>query len=484
MQKYFLLLVIAMFISACAVGPEYVRPTVGVPTKYKETPKGWKIAKPCDGANRGEWWKIFHDQSLNQLEAKLNAANQNIAMAEAQYRQSRALVNEARASFFPTLAASATITRQRQINGSTSFVSTSAGGTSASGSNSGQSSSVFTNHVLVFDASWEPDLWGGVRRTVEASRAGSDASAAQLAATRLSSQASLAQYYFKLRALDKDQKILNETVYEYQHTLTLARHRYAAGVAGRSDVVQAQTQLDAVRAQAVNNQIARAQYEHAIAVLIGEPASVFVITALPLAVVPPVVPVGVPSSLLERRPDVAQAERLAAQANAQIGVATAAYFPTLTLNATGSVQNRGYANWFSIPGLSWTLGPQLAQTIFDGGLRSATTAAARENYQAMAANYRQTVLAAFQDVEDNLASARILAEQVVVQNDAVRHARIALQLVMNQYKAGTAAYTDVITAQTAAYTAEKNSADIAGQRMVAIVGVIKALGGAWEANAS
>jgi len=488
MQKYFISLLFIFIFSGCAVGPDYVRPAVDTPTHYKETPKGWKKAEPRDRISRGEWWKIFNDHELNSLENQLNAANQSIAVAAAQYTQARALVDEARAAYFPILSTSATLIRQRQVNGSTSFVSTSAGGTSSAGSaatgNTGSFSNVFTNHVLIFDASWEPDLWGSVRRSVEAGTAGAQASAAQLASVRLLSQATLAQDYFQIRALDRDQKILDDTVYEYQQALQLTQHRYASGVAARSDVIQAQTQLDTARAQAINNKINRAQFEHAAAVLIGEPASTFSILPKPLTAKPPRIPVGVPSELLERRPDVAQAERTAAQANAQIGVAIAAYFPSLTLNATGSVQNRGYSNWFSIPGLSWTLGPQLAETIFDGGLRRATTAAARANYAAMAASYRQTVLTAFQDVEDNLASVRILAQQSIAQENAARHARYALKLMLNQYKAGTVAYSDVITAQTTAFTAEKNAADVMGQRMTATVGLIKALGGCWEAESS
>lgn len=480
MQKYFILLLV-LIISSCTVGPNYVRPAVSVPAHYKETPKGWKIATPRDEVDRGAWWTMFNDHELNFLEDKLNSANQNIATAAAQYKQARALIDEARASYFPTFDISATLTRQKQVSGSTSFVSTSSGGTTSSGSattgGSGSSSNIFTNHVLIFDASWEPDLWGSVRRSVEASSEGAEATAAQLASVRLLSQATLAQDYFQVRALDRDQKILDDTVQEYQDALSLTKHRYASGVAARTDVVQAQTQLDTARSAAINNKMARAQFEHAMAVLIGEPAATFSILPKPLNAKPPQIPVDVPSELLERRPDIAQAERTAAEANAQIGVAMAAYFPSLTLNGTASVQHRGYSNWFSLPDMAWTLGPQLAQNIFDGGLRRATTAAARANYEAMAATYRQTVLAAFQDVEDNLASVRILAQQSVVQDSAARNARYSLKLMMNQYKSGTVAYSDVIIAQTTALTAEKSAADILGQRMVATVGLVKALGG-------
>jgi NodT family efflux transporter outer membrane factor (OMF) lipoprotein len=318
---------------------------------------------------------------------------------------------------------------------------------------------------------------------VEANAAGAQASAAQLALVRLSSQATLAQTYFQLRALDKDQKILDDTVVDYRKALKLTKNRYASGVAGRTDVVQAQSQLDNARALAINNRIGRAQFEHAIAVLLGEPPANLSIPAEPLTAKPPAIPLEVPSALLERRPDVAQSERLAAEANAQIGVAIAAYFPTLTLSGTASEQNRNYAHWFSIPALNWSLGPQLAETIFDGGLRKATTAAARANYEATVATYRQTVLTAFQDVEDNLVSLRVLKQQSVAENSAAASARLALKLIFNQYKSGTAAYSDVITAQTAAYTAEKSAADINGLRMTAAVGLVKALGGGWNVAA-
>jgi NodT family efflux transporter outer membrane factor (OMF) lipoprotein len=456
----------SLFLNACTVGPDYVRPKVAVPTHYKEAKnKDWKIAQPQDACNRGEWWKIFNDPQLNTLEAQVNISNQNIAAAAAQYQQALALVDEARASYFPTITGSASLTRQKL---------------GVSNSTSSSSSNISTANSLLLDASWEPDLWGSVRRSVEANAAGAQASAAQLALVRLTAQASLAQFYFELRALDKDQKILNDTGSDYKKSLKLTQNRYAVGVAGRADVVQAQSQLESAQALAINNGINRAQFEHAIAVLIGQPPANFAMAFKPLTATPPKIPLQVPSALLERRPDIAQAERQMAQANAQIGVAIAAYFPTLTLSASANTQNSGYAHWFSLPTLAWAIGPQLAETLFDGGLRSATTAAARANYVASVATYRQTVLTAFQDVEDNLAALRILTAQALVQNQAADSARHALQLMINQYKAGTAAYSDVLTAQTNAYTAEKAAADVTGLRMTAAVGLIKALGGSWE----
>lgn len=485
---YFLLIVIFTLLSGCSVGPNYVKPPVTTPATFKEArTSDWKPARPQDAANRGEWWKVFKDPQLNALEAQLNITNQNIINAEANYRQASALVDEARASFFPTLTGSLALTRQKQVSGSSSFISTSSSGSTSTGSATtsaqpGGTIRYSTTHSLILNASWEPDIWGSVGRTVEASRAGAESSAALLAVTRLSAQASLAQFYFELRALDTDQKILNNTVKDYQKSLTLTQHQYNSGIVARSDVIQAQTQLDTAKSQALNNGIARSQYEHAIAVLTGEPPANFAMSFQPLTATPPHIPLEIPSELLERRPDIAQAERLMAQANAQIGVATAAYFPTFTLNGAGTVVGSDYAHWFSFPSLAWSIGPQLAETFYDGGLRNATLAAAHATYDANVAAYRQTVLSAFQDVEDNLVSLRILKSQYVVQNQAAKDARLALKLMMNQYKAGIVPYSSVIVAQTTAYTAEKNAADVNGLQMTSAVGLIKALGGGWYAS--
>ena len=483
-QRILLILAI-LSLSSCTVGPDYVKPSAPVPAQFKEGEHHWKVAQPQDNYERGAWWTVFNDPRLNELEKQVSAANQTIINADANYRQALALVDEARASYFPSATITPSITRQKKGNGSTAFISTSSNGVTttgtAAGTGSGSSnSSISTSHSLAFAASWEPDLWGSISRSVEASKAGAEASQAFLAATQLSAQGSLAQLYFQVRALDKDQQLLDRTVVEYRKALQLTQFQYASGVAARADIVQAQSQLEGAEAQAINNKISRAQFEHAMAVLVGKPPAEFSLPPLPLAALPPRIPLTLPSTLLERRPDVAQAERLMAQANAQIGVAIAAYFPTLTLSATASVANSGYAHWFSIPALGWALGPQLAATILDGGLRKATTQAARAGYDATVASYRQTVLAAFQDVEDNLAALHILEQEAVAQNKAARDARKALQLVLNQYQAGTVAYANVITAQTAAYTAEKNAADITGLRMTSAVGLIKALGGGWN----
>ncbi|KVC54023.1 RND transporter [Burkholderia ubonensis] len=452
----------AVLLAGCAVGPDYHRPDTPMPAAFKEAPAGWKVAQPADGADRGAWWRVYGDPQLDTLIDKLNASNQTIAQSAAAYRQARALVAEARAAYFPTV------------------------GLTASGSSSsfggGSSGSIGNSYSVGLDASWEPDLWGKVSRTVGAQRAGEAAAAADLANARLSQQATLAQTYFQLRTADALQKLLDDTVASYARSLQLTQNRYAQGVAARADVIQAQTQLQSAQAAAIDNGVARAQYEHAIATLIGEPASTFSLPPLPLAAEPPVTPVGVPSALLERRPDIAAAERRAAAANEQIGVAISAFFPTLTLSAQGGVQSSVWSNLFTLPARFWTVGPQLAATLFDAGLRAAQTEAARATYDQDVAAYRLSVLTAFQDVEDNLASQRILAQEIDVQRQAVDSAEHALAIVTNQYKAGTVDYLNVLTAQATAFSAHQKLATITGQRMVSSVGLVKALGGGWDVS--
>lgn len=462
---------LAGLLSACVVGPDYKRPAASIPASYKEAAPGWKVAEPADQHDRGDWWAIYEDPQLNALEDRLNTANQTIAQFAAAYRQARALVGEARAAYFPTIGASAGATRSG--NGSSS-----SGSSTATTSRSGISNSF----NVQLDASWEPDLWGSVTRSVNSQKAGQQSAAADLANARLSAQATLAQTYFSLRALDSTQKLLDDTVAAYQRSLQLTQNQYAAGVAARSDVIQAQTQLQSAQAAAIDNGVQRAQDEHAIAVLVGEPASTFSIPPMPLTATPPTVPAQMPSALLERRPDIASAERKAAAANEQIGVAIAAFFPSLTLSASGGFENSVFSQLLSAPSRFWTLGPQLAATLFDAGLRQAQTDAARAAYDGDVASYRQTVLAAFQDVEDNLASQRILEQEIVVQRQAVDSARQALAIVTNEYKAGTVGYVNVLTAQTTAFTAEQKLESIAGQRMVSSVGLVKALGGGWDAS--
>ncbi|MDQ0621224.1 efflux transporter outer membrane subunit [Paraburkholderia graminis] len=460
----------AGLVAACAVGPNYQRPAAEIPASYKEAAPGWKVAQPADHEDRGAWWTIYQDPQLDALEDKLNAANQTIAQFAAAYRQARALVGEARAAYFPTLGLSAGATR----SGS--------GASSSTRSTSVSRSGVSNSYDLQLDASWEPDLWGSVGRSVNAQKAGQQGAAADLANARLSAQATLAQTYFALRALDANQKLLDETVAVYQRSLQLTQNQYAAGVAARSDVIQAQTQLQSAQASAIDNGVQRAQDEHAIAVLVGEPASTFSIPPMPLTATPPAVPAQMPSALLERRPDIASAERKAAAANEQIGIAIAAFFPSLTLSASGGFESSVFSQLLTAPSRFWTVGPQLAATLFDAGLRRAQTEAARAAYDQNVATYRQTVLTAFQDVEDNLASQRILEREIVVQQQAVESARQALAIVTNEYKAGTVGYVNVLTAQTTAFTAEQKLQTIAGQRMVSSVGLVKALGGGWDVS--
>ena len=461
---------LATVLAGCVVGPDYKRPAAEIPTSYKEAAPGWKVAQPADQHDRGDWWTIYQDPQLNALEDQLNASNQTIAQFAAAYRQARALVGEARAAYFPTIGASAGATRSG--NGSSS------GGNSTVSSRSGVSNSF----NVQLDASWEPDLWGSVTRSVNSQKAGQQGAAADLANARLSAQATLAQTYFSLRALDSTQKLLDDTVAAYQRSLQLTQNQYAAGVAARSDVIQAQTQLQSAQAAAIDNGVQRAQDEHAIAVLVGVPASTFSIPPMPLTATPPAVPEQMPSALLERRPDIASAERKAAAANEQIGVAIAAFFPSLTLSATGGFESSVFSQLLTAPSRFWTLGPQLAGTIFDAGLREAKTEAARAAYDQNVAAYRQTILTAFQDVEDNLASQRILEQEIVVQQQAVDSARQALAIVTNEYKAGTVGYVNVLTAQTTAFLAEQKLENIAGQRMVSSVGLVKALGGGWDVS--
>jgi NodT family efflux transporter outer membrane factor (OMF) lipoprotein len=471
---------LAFALAGCAVGPDYKRPSVDIPASYKEAADGWKVAQPADQHDRGAWWSIYNDPQLNALEDRLDASNQSIAQFAAAYRQARALVGEARAAYFPVISGSASASRSRTPSRNFSgSVTGGGGGTTSSLSSSG---SISNSYSLSLDATWEPDLWGKVSRTVAGQQAGQQAAAADLANARLSAQATLAQTYFNIRSLDAQQKLLDDTVAAYQRSLTLTQNRYAQGVAARSDVIQAQTQLQSAQAAAIDNGVARAQNEHAIAVLVGEPASTFSLPPAPLDAVPPGVPAQLPSALLERRPDIASAERKAAAANEQIGIAIAAFFPTLTLSASGGFESSVFSQLLQMPSRFWTLGPQLAGTIFDAGLRKAQTDAARAAYDQDVATYRQTVLTAFQDVEDNLASLRILEQEITVQEQAVQSAQQALDIVTNQYKSGTVDYLNVLTAQTTAFTAEQKLASIAGQRMVSSVGLVKALGGGWEAS--
>jgi len=484
---------ILVLVSACTVGPDYVRPSMISPDAYKEL-DGWKIAQPRDGLARGPWWEIFADPQLNALEARVSISNQNLAVSEAQYREARALVREARAAYFPTVTLGLGYTRSRQsttfVFGSTggsssgtsagSATSTGTSGTGTSGS-SGSSGGARSDFQLGLDFSWELDVWGRIRRGVESNKAAAQASAGDLEAARLSFQAELAQDYFQLRTLDAQKQLLDETVAAFEKFLRLTQDRFANGVASQADVVQAQTQLKTTQAQAIDVGVQRAQLEHAIAILMGQAPSSFSLPPTPLAATPPAIPVGVPSELLERRPDIAAAERRVAAANAQIGIAVAAFYPTITLNASAGFESSSLAQWFTAASRFWSVGPGISQTVFDGGLRHAQTDAARAAYDATVATYRQTVLASFQGVEDNLAALRILEEENGVQDDAVKAARKSVDLTTQQYKAGTVSYLNVITVQTIALTDEITAIQIRGRRMAAAVLLVQALGGGWRA---
>jgi NodT family efflux transporter outer membrane factor (OMF) lipoprotein len=396
-------------------------------------------------------------------------SNQNLVQAAAQFRQARTLVQSARAGYLPSVSANAGATRS-----SSSLNSRNGGFTQGFSA---------TSYSLSLDAVWEADLWGKVRRTVEANATGAQASAADLDALRLSIRAEVAQNYFQLRALDTQQKLFDETVAAYQRTLTLTQNQYAAGVAAKVDVIQAQTQLKATQAQAIDLGVARAQLEHAIALLLGKLASEYSVAPAPLVAVAPAVPVGVPSSLLERRPDIAAAERRMASANAQIGVAEAAYYPSLTLSASGGFQSTSFTNWLTAPSRFWSLGPALALTLFDGGLRRAQTDQAIAAYDANVAAYRQTVLTGFKEAEDNLAALRILEQEAAVQEEALQNARQSVALTTNQYKAGIVSYLNVVVVQAAALNNERAAVDLLNRRLAASVQLIKALGGGWNRTA-
>ena len=463
-------------LTACTVGPNYTKPDLQTPTAYKEN-ADWKPAAPADAIKRGVWWEVFGDAQLNELEQQVDVSNQSLRQAEAQYRQASALVSVARANFSPVVSVSASGSRSGRY-GTGSIVS---GGTVIGGSGDNSGSSHPTNTYSVpFSASWEPDLWGRVRRTVEADVANAQASAATLESTRLSLHAQLAQSYFELRVVDEQKRLLEDTVAAYQKSLKLTQNQYNVGVAAKADVIQAETQLKAAQVQAIDLDIARAQFEHAIAVLIGKTPAEFSLAAKPLDVAPPAIPVDMPATLLERRPDVAIAEREAAAANAQIGVAESAFFPSLTLSATAGFQSSTFSKILAAPSRFWSLGPQLAETIFDGGAREAQVAQARAGFDAAAANYRQVALAAFQNVEDNLAALRILEAEAAAQAEALASARQALAIALNQYRAGTVSYLNVITAQAIALNNERNAISILGNRLNDSVALIRALGGGWQ----
>jgi NodT family efflux transporter outer membrane factor (OMF) lipoprotein len=468
-------------LSGCLVGPDYERPPAPTPAQFKEA-ADWKLGEPQDATERGDWWAIYNDPVLDGLERQIDISNQNLRAAEAAYRQARAVVAEARAGLFPTVAVSAAASRSGQGGGgrTASFVTTASGAAISTGGVGGRGGSQ-SSIDLTADASWSVDLWGRIRRTVESDVATAQASAADLANARLSAQAQLATLYFELRAADEQKRLLDAAVDAFTQSLQITRNQYAAGVVGQADVVTAETQVEQTRAQAIAVGVQRANFEHAIATLIGQPPADLAIAPAPLAVTIPVAPPGVPSRLLERRPDIAAAERRMASANAQIGVAEAAFYPDLTLTASYGFASSGLAKLLRASNSFWSVGSQLAETVFDAGLRSAQLEAARGFYDETVATYRQTVLTGFQQVEDELAALRILAQEADVQANAVRLAQLAERLTLNQYRAGTVAFTAVLTAQTTRLNNEETALAILQNRFIASVVLVQALGGGWSA---
>ena len=468
---------ISLFLSGCMVGPKYVKPTAPMAPGFKEQPPesfkesdGWKTAQPHDQALRGNWWEIFGDPQLNALEEEVTLSNQDLKVAEARFRQARAMIRFNRSAEFPTISTSPSIANERLSPNQPYFPQ----------SVSANATGSFT---LPFDLSYEVDLWGRVRRTVSASREEAQATAADLQTANLSLHAELAVDYFELRSADDQKQLLDDTVKAYTDALQLTQNRFEGGAAPRSDVAQAKTQLDGAQVQDTDITVMRAQFEHAIATLIGKPPAEFNITPAPkTALQLPVIPVGVPASLLERRPDIAAGERRVAEANDQIGIARAAFFPSLVLGATGGFTGTSITNWFNWPSRMWAVGPQMSQTIFDAGRRRAVSEGATANYDGTVASYRQATLTAFQEVEDNLAALRILEKEAQQQREATASAEESLQLFTNRYEGGVDNYLQVITAQTVLLTNQRNDIDIERRRMDASVLLVKAVGGGWDTS--
>jgi len=469
--------ILAIVFAGCTVGPKYKRPSAPVTPAYKEPPPDsfkesdqWKTAKPMADALRGKWCEIFHDPQLNALEEQVTAENLNLKAAEARFREARAMVKFNRAAQFPVIAVAPSIMTLRESPNSPYFPAIS------------RNISSTGEFILPFDVSYEVDLWGRIRRTVAAAGEEAQATAADLQTLSLSLHAELALDYFELRAVDAQIRLLELTVRAYAELAQLTSDLFHGGAAPETDLVQAQTQLDTARVQYTDAFVYRAQYEHAIAILIGKPPAQFGLPLSPLNGELPVIPVGVPSQLLERRPDIAANERRVAEANEQIGIARAAYFPTLVLSATGGFEGTSITNWLTWPSRFWAAGPTMAETLFDAGRRRANSDAARANYDATVADYRQTVLDAFQEVEDNLAALRVLEKEAQQQMDAVAKARRSVELFTYLYEGGADPYLNVVTAQTTELLNERNAIDILRRRMEASVLLIKGLGGGWDAS--
>lgn len=461
-----LVAIAALHLSGCVVGPKYHAPVVQAPPTYKEA-EDWKPAQPNDQNLGGSWWTIFHDPQLDALEDQVNVSNQNLKAAEAQFRQARATLRYYRADYYPTVTYGPSATRERVSARRPPPTSIFDGIT-------------YNDFVLPFSVSYQADVWGRIRKNVESYREQAQASAADLATVNLSMHADLAVDYFQARSLDAEEQLLNSTVQQYEQALELNENRFAGGIASEVEVEQARTQLETTRAQAVDVGVLRAQYEHAVAILIGKPPAEFSLPPLPLTAPPPHVPVSVPSELLERRPDIAAAERLVASANAQIGVAKSAYYPSISLGASGGFESSAITTLINGPSGLWSVGVSAMGTMFDVGRRRALNDQARASYDYQVAAYRESVLTGFQQVEDNLAGVRILENEAKVQDKAVVAAQRSLDLSVTRYKGGVTSYLEVITAQSAALADEVTAVNILGRRMANTVLLIQALGGGWD----
>jgi NodT family efflux transporter outer membrane factor (OMF) lipoprotein len=471
-QAGWLLAAALAFAAGCAVGPDYERPAAPVPTAFKEA-RGWKAAAPSDAAPRGPWWAIFGDPVLNDLEGRVATSNFSLRQSAENYEEARQMARADRATLLPTISAVGSAGRAKSpVNGA-----------AASGANPPPSSETISSFSASLQASWDPDFWGKVRRLTEAAIATAQSNAADLASARLSTQASLAEDYIELRILDAKKQLLDHSVEDFRRTLTITRNKYDVGVAARSDILTAQTQLDSTRTQAIDVGVQRAQLEHAIAVLVGRAPSEFSIALRPaLGLSVPEIPLTMPSQLLERRPDIAAAERGVAAANADIGVQTSAYFPDLSLSAAGGFEGSPLDRLFIVPNEFWSVGSQLTETLFDAGERRDAVLEARAAYDASVANYRETVLSAFEQVEDNLAGLRILGQEVDIQDTAVAEAAEATRIAINEYKAGTVDFTTVTTAQETELANRETALGIVQSRLTSAVALVEALGGGWSAS--
>jgi NodT family efflux transporter outer membrane factor (OMF) lipoprotein len=459
--------IVTLLLGGCTVGPKYVRPTAEVPPAYKES-QNFKPAQPSDAAAKGKWWEIYGDPQLNSLEEQVNVSNETLKAAQQQFLQARAALRIARAGYFPTVSVGPTASDNRQSQNKALF--------------STGEVVTYADYQLPVDAAYEPDVWGRVRRTVEAARSEVQASSADLANVQLSLQAELALDYFQMRGLDSQKQLLDSTVSAYEKALQLTQSRYHGGIASAVDVAQAQTQLETTRAQDVDVEVQRAAFEHAIAVLVGKPPAEFAQAPSPLTDPPPAIPSGLPSELLERRPDIAAAERRVQEANAQIGVAKAAYFPVFALTASGGFESSAISNLLQGPSGFWSLAGSAAELVFEGGQRRGVSDQARAAYNQSVDNYRQTTLSAFQEVEDNLAALRVLENEAKTQDGAVAAAEHSLDLSNSRYIGGVTSYLEVTTAQSAALGDERTAVDILTRRIVASVLLIKALGGGWNTS--